>query len=57
MNDFFSGLTLVFLLFVAPLAGEYFISAYPLGSMLVLGGMFALACIWALYSACADLLG
>ena len=57
MNNFFSGLALILLLIVAPLAGEYFINAYPLGSMLVLGGMFALACVWALYSACADLLG
>ena len=57
MNDFFSGLALVFLLLVAPLAGEYFISTYPHGSALVLGGVLALACLWALCSACADLFG
>ena len=57
MNDFFSGLALVFLLLVAPLAGEYFISTYPHGSALVLGGVLVLGCLWALCSACADLFG
>ena len=57
MNNFFSGLALILLLIIAPLAGEYFINAYPLGSTLVLGGLFALACLWALCSACADLFG
>ena len=57
MNDFLSGLALVLLLLVAPLAGEYFINTYPLGSAIVLGGVLVLGCLWALYSACADLLG
>lgn len=57
MNDFFSGLALVFLLFVAPLAGEYFINTYPLGSAIVLGGVLVLGCLWALCVACADLFG
>ena len=57
MNDFFSGLALFFLLFVAPLAGEYFINAYPVGSAVVLGGALVLGCLWALCVACADLFG
>lgn len=57
MNNLFSSFALILLLIVAPLAGEYFINAYPLESTLVLGGVFALVCLWALCNACADLFG
>lgn len=55
MNNFFSGFALVLLLVGAPLAGEYFINTYPVGSAIVLGSLLILGCLWALCSACADM--